>query len=73
MVSPEMFRVEISDWGISFQCPSCKEGKNIDKGDRELITASGRIEEVDEFCYLRNVLDSEAGLEITVRARAAVA
>jgi len=44
-----------------FQCPSCKEGKNIE-GDRELITTDGRIEEVDEFCYLGNVLACKAGL-----------
>jgi len=33
-----------------FQCPSCKERKNIEEGDRELITTGGRIEEV-EFCW----------------------
>jgi len=51
------------------QCPSCKERKNIEKGDRELITTGGRIEEVDEFCYLGNLLDCKAGLEKAVRAR----
>jgi len=33
----------------------------------------GRIEEVDEFCYLGNVLDCEGGLERVVRARVAAA
>jgi len=33
-----------------FQCPSCKERKNIGERDRELIITGGRIEEVDEFC-----------------------
>jgi len=33
-----------------------------------LITTGGRIEEFDEFCYLGNVLDCEAGLERAVRA-----
>jgi len=33
----------------------------------------GRIEEVDEFCYLGNVLDCEVGLESAVRARVAAA
>jgi len=54
-----------------FPCPSCKDSKNIEEGDRELITTGGRIEEVDEFCYLGNVLDCEAGLERAVSARAA--
>jgi len=40
------------------------QGKNIEVGNRELITTGGRIEEVDEFCYLGNVLDCKAGLEI---------
>jgi len=29
-----------------YQCPSCKERKNIEEGHRELITTGGRIEEV---------------------------
>jgi len=41
-----------------FQYPSCKKGKNIEEGERELITTGARIEEVDEFCYPRNVLDA---------------
>jgi len=56
-----------------FQCPSCKEKKNNEEGDRKLITSVGRIEEVDEFCYLGNVLDCKAGLERAVRARVAAA
>jgi len=47
--------------------------KNIKEGDRKLITTGGRIEEVDEFCYLGNVLDCEAGLERAVIARVAEA
>jgi len=50
-----------------FQCPSCKD-KNEEE-DRKLITTGERIKEVDEFCYLGNVLDCEAGLERAVRAR----
>jgi len=38
-----MFRVEKSEWVQGFQCPSCKEGKNIEEGDRELITTGGII------------------------------
>jgi len=63
MVSPE------SEWVQGFQCPSCKERKNNEERDRELITTGGRSEEVDEFCYLGNVLDCEAELERAVRAR----
>jgi len=56
-----------------FLCPSFKERKNIEQEDRELITTVWRIEEVDEFFYLGNVLDCEAGLERAVRARVAAA
>jgi len=52
-----------------FQCSSCKEGKNIEEEGRELITTGGIIEEIDEFCYLGNLLDCEAGLKRAVRAR----
>jgi len=58
----------------SFQCPSWKESKNIEEGDRELTTTGGRIEEVDEFCYLGNgLLDCEARLERAVTARVTAA
>jgi len=50
------------------QCPSCKERKNIEEGDRELNTTV-RIEEIDEFCYPGNVLNCKDGLERAVRAR----
>jgi len=73
MVSPEMFRVEQRSGVQGFQCPSCKEGKNIEEVDRKLITTGGTIKEVDEFCYLGNVLDCEAGLVRAVRARVAAA
>ena len=56
-----------------FQCPSCRIGTNGVEGQRGLITTGGRIEEVDEICYLGNVLDCEAGIEKAVRARVAVA
>jgi len=69
----EMFRVERLSGVQGFQCPSCKESKNIEEGNRELVTTGGRIEEVDEFCYLGNVLYCEAGLERAVRARVAAA
>jgi len=55
-----------------FQCQSCKERRNIG-GDRELSTTGARIDKVDEFCYLGNILDCKAGLERAVRARVAAA
>jgi len=45
--------------------------ENIEEGDRKLITTGERIEEVDEFCYLGNILDCEPGLERAARARVA--
>jgi len=56
-----------------FQCPSCKKGKNIEDGDRKLITTGGRIKDVDKLHYLDNVLDWEAGFKRAVRARVAAA
>jgi len=44
-----------------FQCPSCKERKNNEEGDRELVTTGG------------NVLDCEAGVERALRSRVAAA
>jgi len=57
----------------AIQCLSCKARKNIEEGDRELITTGGRMVDVDEFCYLGNVLNCQAGLERAVRARVSVA
>jgi len=53
--------------------PILQKKKNIEEGDRELIATGERIEEVNEFCYLENVLDCEAGLERAVRAKVAAA
>ena len=57
----------------NFECPLCRRGNNRKEEERGLITTGGRIEEVDEFCYLGNVLDCEAGVEKAVRARVAAA
>jgi len=56
-----------------YQRPSCKDGKNIEEGDRELITTGGRIEEDNECCFLGNELDCEAVFERAVRAWVAAA
>ena len=40
---------------------------------RDGTTLGGQIEEVQEFCYLGDVLDCEAGVERAVRARVSAA
>ena len=40
---------------------------------RDVITLGVEIEEVQEFCYLGNMLDCEAGVERAVRARVSAA
>ena len=58
----------------NFQCLACREGRNNrEREEAGIVTARGRIEEVHEFCYLGDVLDCEAGVERSVRARVAVA
>ena len=55
-----------------FQCPKCKRGvKEEDEGG--LMTKGGEIKEVQEFCYLGDVVDCEAGVERAVRARVTAA
>ena len=34
-----------------------------------MVVEGGRLQEVEQFCYLRVVLDSEAGAKRVVRAR----
>jgi len=54
MVSPEIFMVVKSEWGTMFSVSILQRKEEYQKrGQRtELITSGGRIEEVDEFCYL---------------------
>ena len=52
----------------NFHCPECKKDK-VREEKRDGITLGGQIEEVQEFCYLGDVLDCEAGVERAVRAR----
>ena len=40
---------------------------------RDGIALGGQIEEVQEFCYLGNVLDCKAGVERAVRAKVSAA
>jgi hypothetical protein len=51
----------------NFQCPSCRKGNKREEVEKKHYTTTGeRIEEVEEFCYLGNVLDCEAGVERAV-------
>ena len=48
--------------GQNFKCPECKKDK-VTEEKRDGTTLGGQIEEVQEFCYLGDVLDCEAGVE----------
>ena len=50
----------------NFHCPECKKDK-VREEKRDGIALGGQIEEVQEFCYLGDVLDYEAGVERVVR------
>ena len=56
-----MFRTKEINWGTELPMP------------RVQIALEVQIEEVQEFCYLENVLDCEAGVERAVRARVSAA
>jgi len=56
----------------NFQCPECKKVK-VKEEKRVGTTLGVQIEEVQEFCYLGDVLDCEAGVERAVRARVSAA
>ena len=59
---------------VGFICPKCMRGPERHE-DEELswVVDGGTLEEVEQFCYLGNILDSEAGVEREVRARVAAA
>ena len=50
----------------------CKKDK-VREEKTDGTTLGGQIEEVQEFCYLGDVLDCEAGVERAVRARVSAA
>ncbi len=59
-----------------FICPKCVWKDDCDEGDGDggsdgLVVDEGVLEEVQQFCYLGDVLDCEAGVERAVRARVA--
>ena len=74
MVSQTMLRSEKSPRGAEIVCPRCpREGEGGD-GIRDekgpwLVINGGMLKEVEQFCYLGDVLDCEAGVERAVRAR----
>lgn len=57
-----------------FVCPRCVGEDEGGNGENDgLVVDGGVLEEVQQFCYLGDVLDCEAGVERAVRARVAVA
>jgi hypothetical protein len=58
-----------------FVCPRCTRGRGEleEEGEDEVVVDGGVIQEVQQFCYLGDVLDCEAGVERAVRARVAAA
>ena len=57
-----------------FVCPTCVRGVvNDADNDADLPVNGGFLEKVQQFCYLGDVLDCEAGVERAVRARVALA
>ena len=59
-----------------FVCPRCQgERRRVDEEaiDMSWPVDGGTLEEVQQFCYLGNVLDREADVERAVRARVAAA
>ena len=74
MVSQTVLRSEKSPRGAKL-CARKREDGN-DYGDDEgpgLEVNGGMLEEVEQFCYLRDVLDCEGGAERAVRARVTAA
>ncbi len=64
----------------NFVCPRCvgrEEEEGVDGGDDAkdagLVVNGGELEEIQQFCYLGEVLDCEAGVERGVKARVAAA
>ena len=58
----------------NFICPACKRRQEGERReDDSIVLESATLEEVENFCYLGNVLDSEGGKEMAVRRRVEVA
>ena len=56
----------------NFVCPRCAREETAENEERAgLEVNGGTLEEVQQFCYLGDVLDCEAGVERAVRARVA--
>ena len=48
-------------------------GHGDENEDAKLVVDGGVLDEVQQFCYLGDVLDCEAGVERAVRSRVAIA
>ena len=58
----------------NFVCPRCTRVEEDDEDeDARLIVDGGVLDEVQQFSYLGDVLDCEAGVERAVRSRVAIA
>ena len=56
-----------------FQCLIYRRKNKIEKPRDDFHLEGGVIEEVNEFCYLCDLLDSEGGVERAVRVRVSAA
>jgi hypothetical protein len=51
-----------------FQCATCTAGPKLPTTD-EVVVGKDKFEQVQQFCYLGNILETSGGTEATVRAR----
>jgi hypothetical protein len=61
---------------VNFNCPACegrRAGAMVTVDEETLELEGGVIREVKQFCYLGDMLDSECGVERSVRTRVAAA
>ena len=65
---------------LNFICPRCAREGELEDGDGNgvdegpgLVVNGGMLQEVEQFCYLGDVLDCESGVERAVRARVTAA
>ena len=56
-----------------FQCPTCTGQNQTEEPRDDLHLEGGVVDEVKEFCYLGDLLDSEGGVERAVRMRVSAA
>ena len=68
MVSPKLLRIEVQN----LVCPRCEREEEHGNDRREEehigISVNGILEKLEQFCYLGDTFDYEAGVERSVRA-----